>query len=577
MQKIISSPSSSIKQKISAYIPLTDILSTKDFNESVRIGDEGIKLATQIGDSDAIGQIKAGIGSAEYFMGHYDKAATLFYSSIEILEHTDNKRALALTLNNLAKLYRKTRELDKADHYYSRAMGYYNELHDSLGIQMIWNEWGVVYEYRGKYQKAAEYYNNSLAFATARKDYQGIAYSYNNLAGLAVLEEKFSDAENYMNKCLQIREQQKDTFGLAMTYNDIGNMYAAAGKYEEAKQSLLTSAGIAGNMNFRELLSTNYRQLAELFEKTQNYKQAYNYFLQATQIHDSIYGIEKTKQIAELNTRYETEKKEQLILLQKTELSRKNYLIASIIAILLLGVLFLYSSYRRYKLKQEARLQSEILNQQKLAASAVIEAEEKERERIGQDLHDGVGQLMSAVKINLSVFQHDFILNNEDERIKFDNIIGLVDESCKEVRAVSHTMMPNALLKAGLASAVRDFVQKIDNKALEVNLYAEGLDTRIDNNTETILYRVIQECVNNVIKHAKASRLHISLIKDADGINVTIEDNGIGFNTADTNTFDGIGLKNMRTRIAYLSGSIDFDSRPGQGTVVMIQIPNLAT
>src|SRR5690606_2977144 len=123
---------------------------------------------------------------------------------------------------------------------------------------------------------------------------------------------------------------------------------------------------------------------------------------------------------------------------------------------------------------------------------AVLAAEEHERQRIGQDLHDGVGQMMSAVKINLSVFQHNINFATEQERLKYDNIIGLVDESCKEVRTISHNMMPNALLRAGLVSAIRDFVNKIDDKVMEVNMYTEGLQERLNTDTETILYRVIQ-------------------------------------------------------------------------------------
>jgi two-component system, NarL family, sensor kinase len=149
----------------------------------------------------------------------------------------------------------------------------------------------------------------------------------------------------------------------------------------------------------------------------------------------------------------------------------------------------------------------------------------------------------------------------------------LVDESCKEVRSVSHQMMPNALLKSGLASAIREFIDKIDNRILKINLYTEGLDERLEENTETVLYRVIQECVNNVIKHAGANQLDISLLKDPDGISATIEDNGKGFNTTNQQKFDGIGLKNIKSRVEFLKGTVDFDSSEGNGTLVAIHIP----
>jgi signal transduction histidine kinase len=134
-------------------------------------------------------------------------------------------------------------------------------------------------------------------------------------------------------------------------------------------------------------------------------------------------------------------------------------------------------------------------------------------------------------------------------------------------------MMPNALLKHNLASATREFIDKLDHKKLQVHLYTEGLEERLDSNVETVLYRVIQECVNNVIKHADANVLDISIIRENGEITATIEDNGKGFDTSDKEKFDGIGLKNIRTRVEYLKGTVDFESSPGRGTLVALHVP----
>ena len=133
-------------------------------------------------------------------------------------------------------------------------------------------------------------------------------------------------------------------------------------------------------------------------------------------------------------------------------------------------------------------------------------------------------------------------------------------------------MMPNALLKAGLTTAVREFISKIDEHKLKVNLGISGINERLDAQTETVLYRVIQESVNNVIKHAKASLLSIQLVKDSDGINLSIEDNGIGFDK--NSTKNGIGLENIKSRIALINGEIEYDTAVGKGTLVNIFIPN---
>jgi two-component system NarL family sensor kinase len=229
--------------------------------------------------------------------------------------------------------------------------------------------------------------------------------------------------------------------------------------------------------------------------------------------------------------------------------------------------------YSKYKLKQKAKLQEEIFKQQELATKAVFTAEENERQRIAKDLHDGVGQLMSAAKMNLSAIKNELNFETNIQQQSFEKTIQLVDESCKEVRAVSHNMMPNALLKSGLISGIRDFVNKLDSRVIKINLFTDGLNEKLDENIEMVLYRVIQECVNNVIKHAEATHLDISMIKDEDGISVSIEDNGKGFNIKDKNNFEGIGLKNIITRIQYLKGTVEWDSSIGKGTVVTIQLP----
>lgn len=214
------------------------------------------------------------------------------------------------------------------------------------------------------------------------------------------------------------------------------------------------------------------------------------------------------------------------------------------------------------------------MQQQQTISVAILEAEEEERKRIARDLHDGVGQMMSAARMNLEMLarETDRKLNDADQgRLK--NVISIVDESCKELRTVSHQMMPNSLIKNSLSIALRNFIDKLDHRALNMQLYTEGLDKRIDLNIESVFYRIIQECVNNVIKHAKADRLDISIIRHPEEIVATIEDNGVGFDVSRHSEAEGIGLKNIKTRVAYLRGQVEFDSSVGRGTVVAIHIP----
>lgn len=353
----------------------------------------------------------------------------------------------------------------------------------------------------------------------------------------------------------------------------MGAMYSEEGNYDKAIAHYTLSNEIASRMKFPDLLLGNFKELSMLAEKKGDANLSLTYLKRHFALKDSIYTSDKMKQIEEMNAKYQSEKKEAQLKIQTAELTKKNYLIWGIAAVSLLLILSGITLLRKRQIQNKLMLQKEVMKQQELATTAIIAAEENERRRIAADLHDGVGQIMSAAKMNLSAFENELPFRDEKQKISFEKIIDLVDESCKEIRSVSHQMMPNALLKSGLASAIKEFIDKLDNRILKVNLHTEGLNDRLESNVETILYRIIQECVNNVIKHSDANTLDISLIKDDDGLSATIEDNGKGFDIRSKDHIEGIGLKNIYSRVSFLKGTVDFDSSPGNGTLVAIHIP----
>lgn len=560
-------------EKLKAYILLSSRLSLISFNETIKVGEEGLLLANKLNDSLALAEINHSLGVANYFKGEYEKAATCYFFAQGIYERRSLWQKQAYAMNDLAKLYRKTRDLKRALSFYNTALELFTKLKDSSGIQMIMNESGVVYEYQGNYEEAIRHYNAALQIATKLKDEAGKGWCYNFLAGAFALQSKFEQAEDYNLRALGIRQKLKDTFALTLSYADMGVMYSSWGKFERAVYYLEASTKLAEQMQFRELLSNNYAELSRIANITGDYKKALDYYTWHTQLKDSIFSAQKTRQIEELSTLYETNKKEQQIQVQQLTIKKQTTQIFLILGFVAFAAVISYLLYNRYRWKQQVKLQTEILKQQELAAQSILEAEEKERTRIAKDLHDGVGQMMSAARMNLSSFYNTAKIEDGDQSKSLVNIIQLVDDSCKEVRAVSHSMMPSALLNKGLPDAVKELTGKISNKELQVSFYSEGFTERLNSTTEIILFRVIQECINNSIKHAEASMLDISLIHDNDGISVTIEDNGKGFSNELQQKEEGMGLSNIRSRIQFLKGSVDIDSSPGNGTLVAIHVP----
>lgn len=561
------------EEKVNAAINLVKSFELKNFDSAIIEGDKALQMARKNTDSTSVAELKRTIGVANYFKGNYDVAAKNYYESIAILEGKKDKKRLAPVYNDLAKLYRKTKDLDRSIENYNKANAIYTELKDTSGISMILNESGVVYEYREDYKEAINRYTASMKLAEAAGDSLSVSYSLSNIAGVYVIEKKYELAEANLLRALYIRQELKDSFAMALTFSDLGVAMNAKGDYPKAIKYLTLSNRVAERLKYPELQSNNYTELAAVAQKQGDFQKAFEFFTKRTALRDSLYDLEKTRQTKEMEAKYESAKKEQQIEAQKSRLRLQTFLFIGIGGLILLSLLFANSQYKRYRLKKETQLQAEIMKQQEMAAKAVMEAEENERERIAKDLHDGVGQMMSAAKMNLSAFESEIHLTSDEQKKSLEKIIQLVDESCKEVRTVSHIMMPNALLKNNLSVAINDFVNKLSQKNLRVQVSTEGLDERLDSTIETVLYRVIQECVHNAIKHAGATTLDISLIRDRDGISGTIEDNGKGFDIGDKDKYEGIGLKNIITRIGYLKGTVDFDSAPGRGTLIALHVP----
>ncbi len=512
-------------------------------------------------------------------LGNNDTAAAYLFRILRLAEELKNDDFISKTYGNLGFLYNQMKQYDKAKQYNKLCIEYARKVDDKGLMARGLSNIGYGFATTGVYDSALYYYNRSIRFFSEDNDQGAMASSYNDLADVYHRKKDNDAALIAYKKAYSLTGHTGNENDASFYAANLAQALLEQGKADEA-YSYLVFARTAGIFNNNlNVLKPAYNGFRNYFFLKNNSDSATVYQQLYENAVDSFYAGESLKRITEFDAKYQTEKKEQQISLlnkentiQKLSLSKNKILLGIAIGVFLAALGFAFLIWNRNKIKQESRLQSEVMKQQELATEAVIQAEENERRRIARDLHDGVGQMMSAAKMNLSLLEEKIPLGS-DEKSSFDKALALVDESCKEVRSVSHNMMPNALIKTGLASAVRAFIEQIESPSLKVQLYTEGLNESINKNTESVLYRVLQECVNNVIKHAAASNLDIALIKDESGINATIEDNGRGFDTADKNKFTGIGLDNMQKRISFLKGTIEWQSSPGSGTLVAIYVP----
>jgi len=403
------------------------------------------------------------------------------------------------------------------------------------------------------------YYNEALYYATKT--------SYDK--ALSSIDKGMPLAKKYNQK--QIYQQ------LLYRRYDI---YQQQKNYAKARKILLDiveEGTLTAKSNDRAEI---YSELAKMSEKLKDYKEAYHWLNKYRQTSDSINNDQTTIKINELETRYSSAKNEQKIQALQSEnrqalLSARNDRLYRLIlglgclVLLLLLVFVLISARNRRKLAQQQLSEME-KKQQLRITRAMLEGEELERERVARDLHDGLGGMLSGVKIGLSGWTdtHPGISKNKD----LHRIIGQLDTSVTELRRIARNMVPDTLLKFGLEVALKDLCEFYMRDGLQVTSEMFGIQKNIAMNVQLNIYRIIQELISNAVKHAHADSLILQCSQNENTIFITFEDNGTGFEVGSLEDKKGMGLDNLRNRIAFLQGKFEVHSSPGEGTSINIEL-----
>jgi two-component system, NarL family, sensor kinase len=277
LQAIVKS-SAGNAEKVIAYKALSQAMLSKDFDECQAASVAGAALAEKLKDYPSLAEFKKFTGLAWYFKGSYDSAAVYYYIALDILKKTDAPLVKAGLLNELGKLYRKTKDLDRSLQMYDEAFAIYQKQHDDDNMATILNESGVVFEYKEDYAEAIKRYKSSLAIREKLNDVAGKAYSLNFLGGVYTLQKNFIEAENYLLQSLQLRIDLKDSFATALNYTDLGYMYKEQAKYDKAAEQYNLSNSIAAKLKYAELQQSNYKELAGIAEKTGNFALSLDYY-----------------------------------------------------------------------------------------------------------------------------------------------------------------------------------------------------------------------------------------------------------------------------------------------------------
>jgi two-component system, NarL family, sensor kinase len=380
----------------------------------------------------------------------------------------------------------------------------------------------------------------------------------------------------FFSKSYEVSNKYNYGYGKAEAQLQMGAVAILQKKYPEAEKYLLSGIEEAKAINYYGILNEGYKYLSDVCAVRGEYKKAYEYFQKYKEVNDSVVNMDSKKYGKELEKKYETEKKDARLLIQDAEIQRKNTLNYILIggATLVLAISLL--SYRNYRQKQKLQQQriSELETEKQLTATeAVLKGEEQERTRLAKDLHDGLGGMMSGIKYSFLTMKRNLIMTPENQ-LAFERSMDMLDSSIQEMRRVAHNMMPEALLKFGLDTALKDLSNDINQTgALHVNYQSIGMDHAIiDQTTSITIYRIIQELINNTMKHAAATNSIVQLSRTDNKLTITVEDDGKGFDTACLGMAKGIGWTNIMNRVEFLKGKLDINSNAGKGTSVLIEL-----
>jgi len=541
-----------------------------------------LALNLSIVQNDTLNIAKSYFNIANSFnsKGDFENAIKNALLALKSFEKIDDKNGQARIQNLLGIFHYNRNDFKTALDYFQK----YNQLaiacNDSGEIVSSMNNMSAAYHELGEFNNERQLIQKSISFQEAQGQYIRIASAYENLGTLYMDTDSLQQSTYYYEKALHIYKINNNTHDIARVLLNNGKLKKHKKQYTSARNDYTQALKYAREGGYLKLEEQALQKLALLYEEQADFKNAYTNYVGFVAVKDSVLNEENQASINKLMIEFETEKKERQIAEQNLEIARKNlesrrktFVIISLIGIIIILLLVSFNIYSRIKISEERRVNEERLKMKQLQMNVVLESQESERKRFARDLHDGFGQLITAVKMLLSQMHETHEKNKQSELALKSNEI--LDSMHSQLREIAHNLMPEQLINEGLTTALKEYVYRISKNnevTIEVNTF--GLQKRLNQSIEINIYRIIQEWINNVLKYSGANNLTIQLTEFENEINILIEDNGLGFEKVKLTKSSGWGWKNIQSRLEAINGILEIDTRDGvTGTSFIIDLP----
>ncbi len=553
-----------------------------------------------------------------YRIGLYDSSVHYYQQSREAFSKLGSVLDEAKILVNLSMTYNRLGDFDETIQMASDALRLFEQIGDQKGIAVSLNIMGQVYYFNEDYQKSLDYFRKYLAQAINSGDSMEIAGGYNNIGSAYMMLEKPDSAILIFHKALDIHLGLNSAYGIGNAYQNIASNYQELNRNDSAfyfyqkalpyyksvdnKSGLaetyvnmgrtlsndlqnwkaidhfLEGISIAKLLGEKYLIQEGYYGLAASYEELGQYRDALNAYQDYDIISDSIFNESTRSNIEEINARYETEKKEQQIAMQQLEITnqqtenQRNLAIMAGLVVFIMLLIVTFMLYRNHRQRREAIMRQEAETRlRETQMEATVSSQEKERTRFARDLHDGFGQMIAMLNLNMRALEK----GEKDRQEVFESSTRVLEHMYRELKSICFNLMPQTLINHGVVEAIRELVYRI-NESSEIRLETDffGMETRLNEIQEISLYRIVQEWISNIIKHSDATWVTIQITKDEEEITLLIEDDGSGFDPELLFSGKGNGWRNMNARANLINGCLELETKKeSKGSTLILNAP----
>ncbi|QHI38137.1 Signal transduction histidine-protein kinase/phosphatase DegS [Kordia antarctica] len=536
-------------------------------------------LLSKLNDSNRVAIINISLGAISLRQGNYEKTIKILTESASFFEKNKDELNAAKCYSNIASAFAELENYDKAIEYSEKALQIFND-NDFVQFQLITlPNLATQYFKKGDTIKAIGYYTKAETLAKNLNDKRSLSLIYNNLGNI-YLESESQRAKEYLEKAYQLKNELNLKSGIEITESNLGFIYLKNKEYQKAISYLERAKPVIKGKQ----LTLVYTYLKSAYEGLNDTKKALYFSEKARILNDSLLSVENQKTILEIQTKYETAKSEKEIIQLQSDNSEANHkrkqnrnLLFAALGILLISLFIIYILLKNAKKKRIITAQSLTIKEQEFnqllktkeleGIDAILDAQEKERMDMAADLHDNLGSKVATLKLYMESYD-----DKEDFTAYYDKIKKLLDTTYVEIRNISKNKNFGARIDKGLIPSTKAIAKQIsETKKLHIDVINIDVKKRLENTLEIQLFRIIQELLTNIIKHANATEATIQFSEENNMLNIVVEDNGKGFNI--TKKVSGIGLINIEKRIEKLKGDLFIDASEGNGTTIILNIP----